>query len=136
MAGDDANVAAPGEWVESARQAFALLENAPDHYRELLYPIVLKALSDPSLRPAIDFLVADAFSRHLLAGRAPAPFLPEPSAALGWVDKAERLPTESGVYVTMNRMIKSPCLLRFAGEANKHWAWVTHWYGPIPVYGA
>jgi hypothetical protein len=54
---------------------------------------------------------------------------------LVWVVKTERLPTETGVYVTMNRRLTSPRLLRLDGALDKHWEWVTHWLGPIPVCG-
>jgi hypothetical protein len=62
-------------WIEQAERAFSIVEAAPEHYRELLRPLIIRALTDSSLRPCIDLLMTDAFYRHLLAGNAPTPFL-------------------------------------------------------------
>lgn len=62
-------------WVEQAEHAFAVVEGAPEHYRELLRPLVLRAVTDVRLRPCVELLTTDPFFRHLLAGNAPEPFL-------------------------------------------------------------
>lgn len=65
----------PRGWAARVELAFSMLERAPEHYRWLIQPILLKALSDASLRPFIDLITTDAFFRHVLEGKPPAPFL-------------------------------------------------------------
>lgn len=62
-------------WAERLERAFGMVDKAPEHYRALLTPILLKAGSDPKLMPFVDLLTGDPFYQHLLAGKPPAPFL-------------------------------------------------------------
>ena len=51
-----------------------LLEAAPRAFRELLRPVVLKAMTSPELAPFVRLLLTDRHLQHLLLGREPTPF--------------------------------------------------------------
>lgn len=74
-AGPDVPAPDPRSWAHRAELAFAMLEKAPEHYQWLVQPILLRALSDASLRPFIDVITTDAFFKHIFSGGRPAPFL-------------------------------------------------------------